>query len=336
MKLHQQLHNFSALSETDLDAIKKIEYSAIVNQTVFRSAIYDIPKIILETNQVPDIVLSNHKAYDTVPLNDFNAMKRGLELFRVVFSYYASVRRGSIPGFLDYGFCTFENFLDSKMHEKVRSDIKEFPLRINKNHRNLISNFKGSGPHDAIFDTEMFLLVAKAIGFEIDSPHIKEIRDKFIHNTFVQRVHPNSEGHLLDNNGNDLQYDIHSDIFSPAVKYWYFPEEVTTTAGPLLYAPYSCGLDPNILKFWYEESCEIMSGAQIPNWKEPSHSQGSLRIDEKTLNNMGYRLQELCVKANTLVIANVHGFHRRGQMFCDAPRSSIHGSIRTNTPFVIE
>ena len=71
----------------------------------------------------------------------------------------------------------------------------------------------------------------------------EEIYDKFRQNTFFQRLQ-----HVPDDN--DEQKVIHSDTFFPAIKYWYFPEDVMEADGPFHYVPYSVIIeDDNILKY---------------------------------------------------------------------------------------
>ena len=50
---------------------------------------------------------------------------------------------------------------------------------------------------------------------------------------------------------------------------------------------------------------------------------------------MQFELEPVPVKANTLVIANVSGFHSRGEVTTEYVRNAIHGSIRIDNPFQI-
>ena len=68
-------------------------------------------------------------------------------------------------------------------------------------------------------------------------------------------------------------------------------------------------------------------------WKGKDHMEGSYRASEEELIAMNFELEPITVKANTLVIANVAGFHSRGQVKKEYIRSAIHGSIRIEKPF---
>jgi len=265
---------------------------------------------------------TNHKKYDSFPLNNSDAMRKGLEVFRVLASYWAAQLRGCPEEFLTNGAIIKENFLSDADHFQVVKEVSKFPLRVNKSSQNLIQQSQVLSKN---LGTKLYTEVYNCIKI-----HDK---NKFTSNTFVQRIHNKSEGHLIEKGGEDAQFRIHTDIFSPAIKYWYFPEEVTLEQGPLMYAFNSPGISDNILKIWYEESVKITSGETIPEWKQPSHKEGSLRITKEELKSLGYELTSLTVPKNTLVLANVHGFHRRGQGTGEDIRTSIHGSIRVDNPF---
>ena len=48
---------------------------------------------------------------------------------------------------------------------------------------------------------------------------------------------------------------------------------------------------------------------------------------------MGYKAKQIIGSANTLLIANVGGFHRRSDHKKDVARFAIHGSIRPKLIF---
>ena len=62
---------------------------------------------------------------------------------------------------------------------------------------------------------------------------------------------------------------------------------------------------------------------------------GSLRVDESELEALGYGpIRSLKVKANTLVVADTFGFHRRGEASVNSTRLSMAFSNRIN-PFLL-
>ena len=67
--------------------------------------------------------------------------------------------------------------------------------------------------------------------------------------------------------------------------------------------------------------------------RDKSHREGSMIILNEEIDKMGLQRRSVSCKANTLVIANVAGFHARGH--CTEPhiRNAVHGSIRIDRPF---
>ena len=57
------------------------------------------------------------------------------------------------------------------------------------------------------------------------------------------------------------------------------------------------------------------------------------RITRHDLLRMGYKAKQIIAPANTLLIANVGGFHRRSDHKKDVARFAIHGSIRPKLIF---
>ena len=51
------------------------------------------------------------------------------------------------------------------------------------------------------------------------------------------------------------------------------------------------------------------------------------------MKTMGTTPKLFSVPANTLVVANVFGFHRRGHTEEQVVRDAVHGSVRVSNPF---
>ena len=125
----------------------------------------------------------------------------------------------------------------------------------------------------------------------------------------------------------DVQKELHRDTFQPAIKFWYFLEKVTLAEGPLEYVIGSHLLTPARLRWEYRRSVE----ASRPGSRDTG---GSFRIDEQMLQSLGLGLpRPLGVRENTLVIADVRGFHRRAHGTLGSRRISIYGNVRPR-PFV--
>jgi len=130
--------------------------------------------------------------------------------------------------------------------------------------------------------------------------------------------------------GADPQKDFHSDTFHPTMKAWLFIDDVDDTNGPFTFVPGSHRPTPERLEWEYAQSL-IASGAAGEGNRYSA--KGSLRLEEKDLAAMGLPPPiSFKVKGNTLVVANTHGFHRRGSATGRSSRLAIYASSRSN-PF---
>lgn len=127
--------------------------------------------------------------------------------------------------------------------------------------------------------------------------------------------------------GADPQKTFHSDTFHATMKCWLFLDDVPARQGPFTYVPGSHRLSWARLKWEYGKS------KQGRNLRDKHAVRGSLRVNQKDLKAMGFRDPVgFAVPANTLVIADTNGFHRRGDSPDPSSRLTIYGSSRGN-PF---
>lgn len=125
----------------------------------------------------------------------------------------------------------------------------------------------------------------------------------------------------------DPQRILHSDTFHATMKAWLFLDEVGDHNGPFTYVTGSHKLTWKRIKWEYKKSIEGSSQANSYG------SRGSLRVADDELEAMGMPAPSLFkVPANTLVIADTHGFHRRGAASEKSSRLEIWAYSRTN-PF---
>jgi hypothetical protein len=119
----------------------------------------------------------------------------------------------------------------------------------------------------------------------------------------------------------DIQKLLHRDTFFSAMKFWYFLRPVRDEDGPFAYVPGSHRLDDRRLAWEQSVADDIFAnGGRHPN------ASGSFRIDEADLPKLGFPSPvSLTCEANTLVIANVLGFHRRGHAADARRRLAIYG-----------
>jgi len=122
----------------------------------------------------------------------------------------------------------------------------------------------------------------------------------------------------------DSQKLIHRDTFHSAVKLWYFLEDVTEEQGPFHYMPGSHLMTKKRLAWEKNRSVQ----ASLDN------KGGAFRISAEELEQVyDGNLQGYPVKANTLVIADIRGFHCRGLGTESTSRLSIYANIRPS-PFL--
>jgi Phytanoyl-CoA dioxygenase (PhyH) len=125
----------------------------------------------------------------------------------------------------------------------------------------------------------------------------------------------------------DPQLQFHADTFYPAMKAWYFLEDVTAESGPFAYVRGSHRLTPERLAWEKSRSMTARDGDCRLSGR------GSLRIREDELASLGLPPPTtFAVPANTLVIADTFGFHARTPASTRAARVEIWAYSRRN-PF---
>ncbi len=124
-----------------------------------------------------------------------------------------------------------------------------------------------------------------------------------------------------DGDAHDPEWDLHSDIFFTTHKAWLYLDDVRLEDGPLAYVPGSHRLTPGRLRAIYAHSV---------TWAPPEN--GSRRIGPT--ERAGLQERVMTCAANTLVIANTSGFHRRVPGQPGARRRAAHVSARAN-PFTL-
>ncbi len=126
----------------------------------------------------------------------------------------------------------------------------------------------------------------------------------------------------------DPQTALHSDTFHATAKMWLFLEDVGEDDGPFAYVPGSHRLTEERLEWEFQQSLTARDDPRL------HHTLGSFRIEENELAALGYGPpRRFAAKANTLIIADTYGFHRRTPSVKNNTRIELHGHLRTN-PFV--
>ena len=104
------------------------------------------------------------------------------------------------------------------------------------------------------------------------------------------------------------------------MKFWYFLWPVEPQDGPFEYVPGSHRLGARRLQ-WEQRTAD----AAIRHQRQPDVS-GSFRINENALAELELPAPKaFTCPANTLVLADVFGFHRRGSALPGRRRLSLYG-----------
>jgi hypothetical protein len=126
----------------------------------------------------------------------------------------------------------------------------------------------------------------------------------------------------------DPQTVLHSDTFHPTAKAWLFLDDVSENDGPLAYVPGSHLLTPERLAWEHEQSVFAARSS------DRMHSEGSFRATETDLAALGLPPPvKMAVRANTLIVADTSGFHRRSPSSQATRRVELYATLR-RTPFV--
>ncbi len=125
----------------------------------------------------------------------------------------------------------------------------------------------------------------------------------------------------------DPQTKLHSDTFHPTMKAWLFLTDVAEDEGPFTYVRGSHRATPARLAWEKEKS---LVGPELDRLS----ARGSMRVEVEELADLGLPLPKaFAVKANTLVVADTHGFHARGLSARPSIRIEIFAYGRRN-PFL--
>ncbi|MDO6413644.1 phytanoyl-CoA dioxygenase family protein [Sphingomonas sp. BIUV-7] len=127
----------------------------------------------------------------------------------------------------------------------------------------------------------------------------------------------------------DPQEALHADTFHATVKAWYFLTDVAADEGPFTYVPGSHRLTPERIA-WEQGRSVRASVGDIDRLS----ARGSLRVEAAELPGLGLPPpRAFAVPANTLIVADTHGFHARGPSVRPSTRVEIWAYGRRN-PFL--
>lgn len=218
--------------------------------------------------------------------------------------------------FQDDGVIIIENFLDDEVYQGIKKEIQNIDghiwemtqgntrtlmLPLDKKARRKLPNC------DQFVTDKRFVRLVSYVASNFGHP--------------ISFIHCVKNG-FIANNKPDPQKTLHTDTFQPTAKYWLFLDDVRKGEGPFVYALGSHKFSKERMKWEYKMSCRDWRGMDLHS------ATGSFRISKNEIAELGLEIKEITVKANTLVIADTHGFHCRGEVDSPCSRLAIYGSAR--------
>lgn len=261
--------------------------------------------------------------------------EKGLHVLRVSLSQkLADMRRKSLSHFLTKeqldsydrdGFVVINDFLELETFEGVLSEINNIDFERFDMHQGTTITRRSMIDKD---DLKSLPFLQKA---KNDIRMINLIR-------YISSYHGQPLTTLQtvlakpsNNSNSDPQTLIHSDTFQPTAKAWLFLTDVEENDGPFAYVKGSHKVTTQ--RYAWEKQIST----SLNNVENVYARRGSLRISVDELEKLGYPQPTIMtVKANTLVVANTHGFHARCASNKKTVRIEIYSSLRRNPflPFV--
>lgn len=223
------------------------------------------------------------------------------------------------------GIVAVDDFLPEEILSQVVEELEHVGYAVSKNKDNIISNMSNTkfpALKGVLVNSYMKELVFGLLGYPTTD---QEVNVFYESNTFAQKLN-------IQPGDGDVQKVLHLDTFFPCIKWWYFPHAIDIDGGPFSYVRTSNQFSHKMAKFIYDQSIEIVM-VNIDPERTYGHREGSFRIFSEELDDMGLVETPYTVRANTIVLANVCGFHRRREVLNEVKRNSIHGSIRVLFPF---
>lgn len=296
--------------------------------TVFFKKIYLLPKWLFE-------LLSWGKSFKNNPIIGSYLLNRcGLHVARIVvahglFRFRLLLLASLVPAedrrqFIKRGYILKQSFLPEAEFEELARDLQNFKGEIRE-------TVEGTTLTERAFMTADVRSEVPAMQRLVERPEL----DRLMRYCSSKNRPPLFYVENLCNQANvtpraDPQRDMHADTFHPCVKGWLYIDDVNESNGPFVYVPGSHRLSWPRLKWEYRQSLEACKRGED---RQPGrYWDGSFRVSEADLETMGFAPQKLCVPKNTLVVANVYGFHRRGEAQTKSQRMTVWMQARDN-PF---
>lgn len=259
----------------------------------------------------------------------------GLHVVRVVvahllFSFRLSLLSPFVSAeqrrfFRKHGYLKIENFLPAQRFEQLAEEIREYDGEIRE-------EIEGSTITQRLYLTkETLSILPECTAFTKEKPLLRLLRYASSKNRIPFFHLENIVHHASPSKRHDPQKDFHTDTFHPCIKAWLYIDDVSENNGPFHLVPGSHRLTKNRLRWEYQQS--LIASRKASEKPKGHYWDGSFRVSDADIEALGYgKPVAMTVPANTLLIANVHAIHRRGDAKAGASRMTVWMQARDN-PF---
>jgi len=227
--------------------------------------------------------------------------------------------------FRRYGYLKLENFLPEETFVRLKDEIHRYQGEIRE-------ETEGSTLTQRLYLTQEVLAgLPECAAFSRDRKLLGLLRYASSKNRIPFFHLENIVHHASASTRDDPQKDFHTDTFHPCVKAWLYVDDVSAQNGPFHVVPGSHRLTWKRLCWEYRQS--LLASRKRTDMPENRYWDGSFRVQEADMRYLGYgKAVAMEVPANTLLIANVHAIHRRGDARPGASRMTVWMQARDN-PF---
>ena len=217
------------------------------------------------------------------------------------------------------GIIIIENFLDYKEFENFKKNFNEI----------------GKIGKDESFESGDIYIQRNSINTNLENKHINlflkskkilsilsAVERRDFNKSIISEITPVvwiEKLFIKKSTVHDSQKDLHSDIFFNTHKIWFYPDEVKTEDGPTAFVKKSHRFSFKRIILEYLNSIDKKKIVNI-------------RGQNLNLKKYEEKKKIITVKANTLVIANTHGFHCRTAGKIGSCRKQLHFRIKKD-PF---
>lgn len=250
----------------------------------------------------------------------------GLHVFRAVLANSVMTVRTWVYGLVvpaedrkayrDHGIIVKPDYLDPETFARVRDEVFEYDARV----REFIEG--DAITRRALFDDGDDAKTPATLALEHHKPLAR------LMSMVSGGAPPVWSVECVIHGAGDPQTMLHSDTFHPSAKCWLYLEDVSEAEGPFVFTPGSHRLTWRRIKWEYKRS-------RIARGLQDGHSEhGSFRAEASDIAELNLPApRPYPVKANTLVVANTYGFHRRSVAPPGAMRRAVYAFARGN-PFL--